>query len=443
MSVGFARTIRSYYRAGLLLVALAATVAFAGLYAGLADQDRYAGLINTSGRQRMLSQRVVLLASRLQLSGQGESELANAIAEFQSNHETVVSWVRERPGSPVHQVYFGAPHFVDRVANEFVSNCLHFLAQSGLERDRSFDRLLSQAVRGDFLKRLNSAVASLQNNAEVRIGWLKTGEFVVLLVTWTLLLLEARFIFRPMVNTAVDSMEQLRRSETELKRTNEELTQFNYRVSHDLVAPLRTLLGQTSVAKLKFEQDPTLTRDMLDGMAKQAQSLTELISRVSDVARADVRDGTYENVSLEAVARDLLDVHAKAIDEAGIEVSLSLEQEHVETSPQRMRQILDNLLSNAIKYYDPNKNERRISIRSRKESDSLVLEVSDNGVGIDPSMSSDIFDIFVRGCSERGGNGLGLYLVRKHAERLDGSARVASPANDTVLQVSLPMEVAS
>ena len=109
-----------------------------------------------------------------------------------------------------------------------------------------------------------------------------------------------------------------------------------------------------------------------------------------------------------------------------------------EVDPQRMTQIVANLLQNALKF-----SERGGSIRVRLELEgaSALLQVEDDGAGIEPDVLERIFVPFQQGRSERGGLGLGLALVRGLVELHGGSIEAASdgPGRGACFTVCLPL----
>ena len=91
----------------------------------------------------------------------------------------------------------------------------------------------------------------------------------------------------------------------------------------------------------------------------------------------------------------------------------------------RLKIIINNLLSNAIKYADLNKQKPFILIKSYQLKDNCVIEIEDNGIGIDKKICGRIFDMFFVADSNKG-TGLGLYIVKEAAENIKGTITVES-----------------
>lgn len=227
-------------------------------------------------------------------------------------------------------------------------------------------------------------------------------------------------------------------SEHKLQQLNEELTQFNYRVSHDLVAPLRTIRGYLNICKDEISTNPELVTSLHDKMIANVDHLSQLVQDVLNLARSDVATEDETAINLHGLVEEVLHVHQEAIEEANIDTRIDLTCHEVRSSRFRIRQILQNFVSNAIKYHDPAKSKKHLSITSVINERGFVLTVADNGLGVADELGESVFDIFVRGSSKHSGNGLGLYLVKKHAEMLGGTVGLPSRRDDTVFQICLP-----
>lgn len=242
------------------------------------------------------------------------------------------------------------------------------------------------------------------------------------------------------VITLVHDVTEATMAKRELQRLNEELLQFNYRVSHDLLSPLKTVRGFIDLCEEELHDGNI---DAIHGyheiMRQNVVRLGALVEDVLNLARADIRDLERTEIDLDRLVAEILEKYQTNIEEAGIQVSprcdgLSLYSERV-----RVLQVIENLVSNAIKYHHPERNDRRLSVSARRgEGGGVVVVIQDNGIGFDESQATAIFDIFKRATSKYPGSGLGLYIVKKHLDRLGGSVRVVSSRDDTIFEVSIP-----
>jgi signal transduction histidine kinase len=106
---------------------------------------------------------------------------------------------------------------------------------------------------------------------------------------------------------------------------------------------------------------------------------------------------------------------------------LELESEHVEWFPARLRHILDNLLSNSLRYRDPGKDEAWVRVRLRAAPEGYEFQLSDNGLGLPPDETDQMFELCYRAAPARAaGLGVGLAVVKLLVEQSGGTLAVNS-----------------
>ncbi len=231
----------------------------------------------------------------------------------------------------------------------------------------------------------------------------------------------------------------LLRDQARLEQANEELSQFTYRASHDLVAPVSTARGLLDLAADSLRSgDGDDAATMIELADAQLKTLDHLIGDLVDLARADASSTDVSDVDLAELVDKLTHLGELPDADQPVEVELDLDIPIVVSEPVRLQQILINLLSNASKFADPDEPTRKLSITSRATDIGVAIEVSDNGTGIDPAIVDSIFEIFIRGGSQHRGHGLGLYIVLKHVHHLGGSVRVSSLRKPTTFTIELP-----
>ena len=226
-------------------------------------------------------------------------------------------------------------------------------------------------------------------------------------------------------------------TEKRLQAANDELLQFNYRASHDLVAPLRTIRGLVSIAQAEME------KGQLDKLANlhtriknSAETLSDLVMNILKLSQSYGADEN-EEIEISQLVQHVIKRHSADITSSGVKVHVNVRPILIDGEPTRFMQVIDNLLSNALKYYDPNQPKPFIEFSVRETDDKAMVLVTDNGIGIDDNMVKKIFDIFQRGSANQPGSGLGLYLAQKHATHMGGNLRVLNNRNNTVMQLTL------
>lgn len=211
----------------------------------------------------------------------------------------------------------------------------------------------------------------------------------------------------------------------ELIKTNRELDRFVYSASHDLCAPLRSLLGLIEVTQRttnpeELEQCYALMKDRVHNM-------DDFIKEIIDFSRNARQAIKKEKVVILGLIRQTVDdlKFAEGMEQVYVRLDVPAEY-HLTTDIARLRVVLHNLIGNAFKYCDPQKESQEIAIRVAAQADATCIEIEDNGVGIAPEHQDKIFDMFYRASEQSNGSGLGLYIVRETLARLNGSIQLKS-----------------
>jgi light-regulated signal transduction histidine kinase (bacteriophytochrome) len=230
------------------------------------------------------------------------------------------------------------------------------------------------------------------------------------------------------------------RRTAELGRAKCEMEQFAYAAAHDLQEPLRIiasyaqLLDRQQKGRLDEESEGFI-REIVDGAGR----LKMLLRDVQLFLAEDRVPLSNTPVLAEDALNSALSLLKKRIAEAGATVIVS-DLPMVQADERRLREIFVVLIGNAVEYrHSYRAAEIRISHRRKEGYD--VIDVRDNGIGIDPRFCDQIFEVFRRlhGRDEHPGTGMGLAIARKMVERLGGRITVDStPGVGSVFSVFLP-----
>jgi signal transduction histidine kinase len=217
---------------------------------------------------------------------------------------------------------------------------------------------------------------------------------------------------------------QLREANELLIVKNTELDQFVRRVSHDLVAPLKSVKALLSITQ---EETVESEKEKLFEMMKLSlDKQEEFVNRMLDQA-VNYRDVKKEPVELNKICSSVFRDHKYF--EGGNKMKFNLEcpeQFTVLADPDRIKIVLNNLVSNAIKYRKLDEAESYISLSAKQAGDKALITIEDNGLGIEEKYVQKIFDMFVRVTEQSHGSGLGLYIVKDMMTKMDSTIEVAS-----------------
>jgi signal transduction histidine kinase len=230
----------------------------------------------------------------------------------------------------------------------------------------------------------------------------------------------------------------LKHRNLELKKLNKELDHFLYSTAHDLRSPLSSLSGLVRLAELENKQAE---------MNFYFSMMRDSIHRQEDFIRQIVTYARNKKLQLQIELVDLRDLIEKTLGDhlfiegaARIQIQTNVRQDVPFYSDKNRLQILfNNLVSNAIRYADLEKSNPTIRISAQVTEAEANIEFVDNGVGIDDSHLSKIFEMFYRAHVESKGSGLGLFIFKKTIQRLKGQVQVESKVNQgTKFMIRLP-----
>ena len=220
-----------------------------------------------------------------------------------------------------------------------------------------------------------------------------------------------------------------------LKKINSQLDSFIYRTSHDLRAPIATVLGLTNLAKIELSDKKSLA--YMIQIEDRMNNLDQTIHDILDFSKST-------NLKIKPVLIDLQSLIAEIREELPRKENIGLNLVNSETSQiisdvYLLRLILQNLLHNAFEYADIHKKAPMVKILLSENSKGYDLSIIDNGQGIHEQIQPHIFDMFYRGNYNSSGTGLGLYIVKEAVSRLGGQISFHSTSNEgTTFIVSLP-----
>lgn len=213
-----------------------------------------------------------------------------------------------------------------------------------------------------------------------------------------------------------------------LQAANEDLEAFAYTVSHDLQSPLRAMHG---FAEALLEDYGDVFEELGKEYARRiiisALRLEDLIQNLlaySHLSRAEL---SLKVINLTDLMSDVIHTIQSDIEEKHAEIQIQSQIPEVLGHRPTLVQVMTNLLINAMKFVQPGV-KPQIQVCAERHDDWVRLWVADNGIGIAPEHQKRIFQVFERlhGQETYSGTGIGLAIVRKSVERMNGQVGLES-----------------
>jgi signal transduction histidine kinase len=232
----------------------------------------------------------------------------------------------------------------------------------------------------------------------------------------------------------------LRRQNEELVKINKELDSFVYSVSHNLRAPLMSVLGLINLVQIENKKTDSHLLQYFAMMQQSIHKLDDTLKEILDYSRNARSELNIEQADFKKLIEDSFERMKYMEGSEHIEKSVEFVNEApLYSDPYRILVIINNLVSNAIKYRDVLKSPSIIHIQVNVTEADVSLVFTDNGIGIAPEYINKIFDMFFRATERSEGAGLGLYIVRETVEKLHGKISVESTLGEgTTFHLKLP-----
>jgi signal transduction histidine kinase len=233
----------------------------------------------------------------------------------------------------------------------------------------------------------------------------------------------------------------LRKQNDELMKINKELDSFVYSVSHNLRAPLMSVLGLVNLVQLEDQKEQGSSKDHLyDMMRSSIHKLDETLKEILDYSKNTRSDVNIAAVDMGKLIADCFENMQYTPGSSTIEKAVKIQGNPIVYSdPYRLTVIFNNLISNAIKYRDTRKDKPMVTIEGAISDQSFVFYFKDNGIGISTEIGDKIFDMFYRATAQAEGSGLGLYIVKEAVEKLGGQISVESELGmGTTFKITVP-----
>lgn len=296
-------------------------------------------------------------------------------------------------------------------------------------------------------KRLSEPITRLSKLVKSSINSRKseTTDFNLRNAAHEIVVLTASFV--QLMNQTKDQLSQIREKSKQLKqrnkqlrKVNKELDHFLYSTAHDLRSPLTSLSGLVHVMRLENKQSEL--GHYFDRMDKSIQRQEMFIAQIASFSKNKILKIKAEKLELVTLLNEIIEYHhfIPGADRIQKEINVHNPDEiPFYSDHNRISILFNNLLSNAIRYADLSKPNPSIRIDIKIRKSEIVIDFSDNGIGIAQEHQDKIFEMFYRAHSDSKGSGLGLFIFDKTIKRMNGSVEVESEVGKgTIFHIRLP-----
>jgi signal transduction histidine kinase len=212
-------------------------------------------------------------------------------------------------------------------------------------------------------------------------------------------------------------------------------------LSHDLKSPIFSIDGFSDLLlgdySDKLDEEG---QDFLRRIRSSAQQMKKVLDEMSHMVKLLARPNAARPTPLRELVEEVLLKYNYMVEDGGVKVDVPSDLPTVNVDPEKMREAIGALVSNALFFNDRPKGERSIAIDVNNDPTGYRLCVRDNGIGIDPRYTDQIFDLGLKLDKSRGGGpGYGLYLAKRVAESHGGTITVdAAPGEGSTFCVTFP-----
>ncbi|HEY8945591.1 MAG TPA: ATP-binding protein [Polyangiaceae bacterium] len=303
------------------------------------------------------------------------------------------------------------------------------------------ERIPAEAYRPTFVKSLVMVpIRTSEPLGAIGTYWaeqhLATGREVKLLQA----LADSTSVALENVQLYQDLEQRVRERTAELEVSNRELEAFSYSVSHDLRAPLRSIIGFNQALMedhaTRLDEDG---RECLQRVAAAGQRMSHLIDDLLQLSRVTRTELSRAELDLSALCTEVLGSLQRSDPDRTVSVSIDPEMRALGDG-RLLRIVLENLLGNAWKFTS-RKTDARISVTAERMDTTMTIVIADNGAGFDMAYANKLFTPFQRlhSPSEFPGTGVGLATVQRIIRRHGGTISAESkPGQGATFRFSLP-----
>lgn len=234
--------------------------------------------------------------------------------------------------------------------------------------------------------------------------------------------------------------QELRKTNTHLLQSNEELERFAFIASHDLKEPIRNIISFTDLLKKEVGSTQNeKANKFMDIIQKNTNQLYALVRDTLEFSMLSNKEDHREPVDLNETLESVRSTISDTLKKRNADIIIEDELPQINANKTQMFLIFKNLIENGLKYNESQKPQ--IKITHQIDSEKNTFSVTDNGIGIDKKYSDKIFEMFSRLQKKEGweGTGLGLATCKKIIDQMGGTIWLESKiGHGSTFKFSIP-----
>lgn len=420
------------YVIAFIMIVLAVCVSHFAPYAAMNEVRDKAATLNVSGKQRMLSQRILFLSSHISQNSHSRpiyaAELKTTINQFERGHMALLKGndlgILQPLPPELEPLYFKEINgmSLDARVQRFIAEARQI--SESPDPNTISKQLQSLIASGLYLQltQLDDAVIGFQTYTQRKVDRIRRLAFIGFLVALAILLFEAFFVFLPAHRSIIRAMDDADNYAFKLEQNNADLNHFAYVASHDLRAPLRGMSNLVTWVKEDLPQTVSNdTRSYLDLLDTRIVRMEALLTDILNFSRAGKAPDEAVHIDIDSLIEE---VKSWITIPEGFSVETSGPMPTLYAPYTTLQQCFLNLISNGIKHHD--KNAGTVKIKYKEESDYHIFRIEDDGPGIPDEYHAYVFEMFnrLKSRDDVEGSGIGLAIIKRMMETIGGSIQV-------------------
>ncbi len=194
------------------------------------------------------------------------------------------------------------------------------------------------------------------------------------------------------------------------------------------------------MAKITVKDEHTL--DLFDKVRQTAINLDKMLLKLQSISDVGVQHLSVKKIFIKDTFDSVFTTFYQTLRESEMKLNVEITfSGYFHSYPSLLNVVLENLVENSI-HFKQKGSKSFVNLKAYQHNEEIVLEVSDNGQGIEDQYQDRIFDMYFRGSERSTGNGLGLYIVKKAVDKLQGRITFQSTYDSgSVFSIFLPKDI--